>query len=163
MSIESRAPYRPVWLARGSYRAGVTIRPVRRWLAPGAGTAVAGGAAATVALTIAAGDGAPFHADLAVRGLVDGYQTAVGHRAAAGLTLLGSGAVLYPVLLILCLVKTSQRRSWWELAPVPVLAAGQVLELVLFATLHRPVPSGAATTWLTTTYSSGHTAAAVLG
>jgi hypothetical protein len=69
------------------------------------------------------------------------------------------GRCCTPVLLGLCLHQVLIRRSARELLPVAALAAGQVLELVLFATVHRPSPSDLTSTAL----SSGHTAAAVLG
>jgi len=68
--------------------------------------------------------------------------------------------VLYPVLLAVCGWTAARRRSAREFLPVLALVAGQVLELVLFATLRRPLPL---TGVLHTTFSSGHSAAAVLG
>ena len=124
---------------------------------------LAGAAAVVFAVAVAARGGAPFRVDLTVRDLVDAYGHPPVRRIAAGLTLLGTGPVLYPVLLVLCLARAGGRRTVWQLAPVLALAAGQVLELVLFAPLHRPAPSAGPSALLATTYSSGRTAAAVLG
>jgi len=131
---------------------------------PGLGTAVGFGcaAAAILALEVAVTGGAPFGVDLAVRELVAAQGGAVPSRLASGLTQLGAGPILYPVLLVLCLGGVAVRRSPRELLPVVGLVAGQVLELVVFTTLRRPTPSGA-TESIVTTFSSGHTAAAVLG
>jgi alpha-1,2-mannosyltransferase len=143
----------------------VTVPGRRQPLQPAAVAALAGGVAAVVAVAVAvaARGGGPFGVDLAVRELVLGHERELGRRVATGLTLLGTGPVLYPVLLALCLPRAAGRRSARELLPVLLLAAGQVLELVLFATLHRPAPAEPSSTLLTTTYSSGRTAAAVLG
>lgn len=125
--------------------------------------AAAGSAAATaVTVAVVVHGGAPFGIDTAVRDLGAGGGEP-GLAIAGWLTLLGGGPVLYPLLLVLCGLSAARRRSARELLPMLALVAGQVLELVLFATLHRPVPTGAATELPTTTYSSGHTAAAVLG
>lgn len=132
-----------------------------RW--PGTAAVIAGGLAAVVAGIVAAQGGAPFGVDLAVRELVSAQGHAAARTVATGVTLLGTGPVLYPVLVALCLAQVAARRSVRELLPVPVLAAGQVLEVALFATVHRPVPVEQPSTLLTITYSSGRTAAAVLG
>lgn len=134
---------------------------VRRWAA----VALAGAAGAAFALAMAARGGAPFAIDLAVRDLVGAYGHPPVGRAAAGLTLLGTGPVLYPVLLVRCVARCAAAggRTVREFAPVLALAAGQVLELALFAPLHRPAPSPEPSALLATTYSSGRTAAAVLG
>jgi alpha-1,2-mannosyltransferase len=173
----------------GGARDGSPIAAARlpRW--PGVAAVIAGGVAAAVAVVVAVRGGAPFGIDLAVRELVVAQERAVIRLVATGLTLLGTGPVLYPVLLALCLIPVARvaaeaevvtsgtptggpapaaltsaaRRSVQELLPVVVLAAGQVLELALFATLHRPAPAEPTSTLLTTTYSSGRTAAAVLG
>jgi alpha-1,2-mannosyltransferase len=108
-------------------------------------------------------DGEPFGMDLAARGLVEAYRSQAGTRVAAWLTLLGTGPVLYPLLAVLCVVALLRQRNAAEWLPVLALAAGQILELVLFATLHRPAPGAALSPLLTATYSSGRTAAAVLG
>ncbi|GAA0955127.1 hypothetical protein GCM10009558_072740 [Virgisporangium aurantiacum] len=107
---------------------------------------------------VAARNGAPLDADIAVRDLVAAQDRGDGVRVALALTQLGAGPVLYPVLLVLCVV-TAVRRSAREILPVLALAAGQVLELVLFATLRRPGPEYI----LEVTFSSGRSAAAVLG
>jgi membrane-associated phospholipid phosphatase len=148
-------------------RGAVTVAQMRasQQLKP-PGTAVLGlvlGTAAGLAAVVAARGGGPLPADLAVRELVStGTRDAV--RVAAALTQLGAGPVLYPVLIMVCGF-TAVRRSPRDLLPVAALAAGQVLELVLFATVHRPSPGGAADGpgLFETTFSSGHSAAAVLG
>jgi membrane-associated phospholipid phosphatase len=139
-----------------------------RW--PGVAATVAGGVAAVVAVVVGVRGGAPFGIDLAVREFVLAQEHAVVRLAATGLTLLGTGPVLYPVLAALCLVHAARvpgraggRWPVRELLPVLVLAAGQVLEVALFATLQRPMPVEQSATLLTTSYSSGRTAAAVLG
>jgi len=118
-----------------------------------------GWAAGLVALVAARG-GAPLSTDLAVRDLVAANETRDAVRLAAAVTQLGAGPVLYPVLLAVCGWTAARRRSAREFLPVLALVAGQVLELVLFATLRRPLPL---TGVLHTTFSSGHSAAAVLG
>jgi alpha-1,2-mannosyltransferase len=122
--------------------------------------------AALLAGVVAVRGGAPLDADVAVRDLVFAGGSGPGVRVAAAVTQLGAGPVLYPVLLLLCLWGMrgpAGRRSSRELLPVLALAAGQVLELVVFATLRRPVPFDGASGLLSTTFSSGHSAAAVLG
>jgi membrane-associated phospholipid phosphatase len=141
----------------------VTLPALRRPRWPVIAATLAGGSAAVVAVIVALRGGTPFGVDLAVRELVLAQERAAVRVVATGLTLLGTGPVLYPVLLALCLVHFAHRRTARELLPVLVLAAGQVLELMLFATLHRPAPAEPSSTLLTTTYSSGRTAAAVLG
>ena len=125
-------------------------------------TLALGSAAGLVALVAARG-GAPLPTDLAVRELVVANETADGVSLARTLTHLGAGPLLYPVLLAVCAWIALQRRSARELLPVLALAAGQVLELVLFTTLRRPLPFAGDSGLLHTTFSSGHTAAAVLG
>lgn len=125
-------------------------------------TLALGSAAGLVAL-VAARNGAPLPTDLAVRELVTAIETHDGVRLAAALTQLGAGPVLYPVLLAVCAWSAVGRRSAREFLPVLALAAGQVLELVLFATLRRPLPLTGDAGLPHTTFSSGHTAAAVLG
>jgi membrane-associated phospholipid phosphatase len=153
--------------ATGGARVGSSIAASRlpRW--PGVAAAIAGGLAASVAVIVGVRGGAPFGIDLAVREFVLAQEHAVVQLAATGLTLLGTGPVLYPVLAALCLVHAARARGGrWpvrELLPVLVLAAGQVLEVALFATLQRPMPVEQSSTLLTTSYSSGRTAAAVLG
>ncbi len=107
---------------------------------------------------VAARNGAPLDADVAVRDLLIAQDRSDGVRVALWVTELGAGPVLYPVLLVLCAL-TAVRRSPREFLPVLALAAGQVLELVLFATVRRPGPEYI----LETTFSSGRSAAAVLG
>jgi alpha-1,2-mannosyltransferase len=118
--------------------------------------------AAGLTAVVAARNGAPLDADVAVRDLVMAQDRGDGVPVALALTQLGAGPVLYPVLLVLCAVTAFRRRaagSAREFLPVLALAVGQVLELVLFATLRRPGPEYT----LETTFSSGRSAAAVLG
>jgi alpha-1,2-mannosyltransferase len=121
-----------------------------------------GWAAGMVAL-VAARDGAPLGTDLAVRDLIGAGETSDAAGLATAVTQLGAGPVLYPVLLALCAWSAARRRSARELLPMLALAAGQVLELALFATLRRPIPLTGESGLLHTTASSGHSAAAVLG
>ncbi|GIJ69067.1 glycosyltransferase 87 family protein [Virgisporangium ochraceum] len=114
--------------------------------------------AAGLTAYVAARNGAPLDADVAVRDLVMAQDRSGGVRVALWLTQLGAGPVLYPVLLALCAI-AAVKRSPREFLPVLALAAGQVLELVLFATVRRPGPEYT----LETTFSSGRSAAAVLG
>jgi alpha-1,2-mannosyltransferase len=114
--------------------------------------------AAGLTAVVAARNGAPLGADVVVRDLLMAQDRSGGVRIALALTELGAGPVLYPVLVVLCAV-TAARRSPRELLPVLALVAGQVLELVLFATVRRPGPEYI----LETTFSSGRSAAAVLG
>ena len=121
--------------------------------------------AAGLAAVVAARNGAPLDADVAVRDLVAAQDRSGGVRVALALTQLGAGPVLYPLLLVLCAVTAVRRApgrapgNAREFLPVLALAAGQVLELVLFATLRRPGPEYI----LEVTFSSGRSAAAVLG
>jgi membrane-associated phospholipid phosphatase len=125
--------------------------------------ALALGSAAGLVALVAARSGAPLPTDLAVRELVAANETADAVSLARTLTHLGAGPVLYPVLLAVCAWLAVRRRSAREFLPVLALAAGQVLELVLFTTLRRPLPLTGDSGLLHTTFSSGHTAAAVLG
>lgn len=142
--------------------------PHKRLIRPAAvGLAIAWAAGLTAA--VAARNGAPLDADVAVRDLLMAQDRGDGAPIAGWLTELGAGPVLYPVLLVLCAI-TAVKRSPREFLPVLALAAGQVLELVLFATVRRPGPSSplSATNQpsqyiLETTFSSGRSAAAVLG
>ena len=138
---------------------------VPRRIGPPVVVALAAAAATAFAVVVAVRGGAPFAVDLAVRDAVRACDHGWPRRTAEILTLLGTGPVLYPVLLVLCAVPAAAGRTLRGLAPVAALAAGQVLELVLFAPLHRPAPGMGAgpSTLLATTYSSGRTAAAVLG
>ena len=118
--------------------------------------------AAGLTAVVAARNGAPLDADVAVRDLIAAQDRGDGVRVALALTQLGAGPVLYPVLLVLCVVTAVRGRVAGrarEILPVLALAAGQVLELVLFTTLRRPGPEYI----LEVTFSSGRSAAAVLG
>jgi membrane-associated phospholipid phosphatase len=111
-------------------------------------------AAGLVAL-ILANSGGPLALDLAVRRLVMAHESYPVHLVAGALTELGSGAILYPVLVLLTLVKRT-----WRVAALPlVLAVGQVIEVVLLSVLPRTPPE--LLSW--SGMSSGHTATAVLG
>ena len=133
--------------------AGRPRRSAAIW--PGAvGASVLFGLLLVVLLTA----GQPLAADLAVRSALNGWD----RQAAALLTQLGAGPVLYPVLLGLSawrLQRRAGRPLWWVVLPVLALAAGQVIESVLFAPLARPSPTYAPTP---VSFSSGHAAAATL-
>ncbi|MFG1925494.1 glycosyltransferase 87 family protein [Cryptosporangium sp. NPDC048952] len=74
-------------------------------------------------------------------------------------TQLGSGAVLYPVLIVVAVVRRRAGASWRSaVVPLLILATAQMLEAVTFVTLARPGPSGGLVS-----FSSGHAMAAVLG
>ena len=73
---------------------------------------------------------------------------------------LGSGAVLYPVLVALAGWRLRRGHSVSaSLLPVAVLAVAQMLEAVAFVTVERPAPTGAGSI----AFSSGHAMAAALG
>ena len=79
----------------------------------------------------------------------------------SGVSQLGTGSVLYPLLSLVAVLRWRARagRSWcWALLPLLALAAAQVLEGVLFVTLPRHSSASSAQS-----FSSGHTAAAALG
>lgn len=115
--------------------------------------AAAGGAALVLATAVQAADGGPVGADLAVRDLA--RKAAEPLRLVAEvLAQAGSGAVLYPLLVLLAL----HRRTTSTAALPLVLAAGQVLETVLLSALPRAAPGF---DWAG--LSSGRTSAAVLG
>ena len=60
---------------------------------------------------------------------------------AAAVTQLGSGAVLYPVLVVVAIVRRVSGAPWRvAAAPLLVLGAAQMLEAVTFVTLSRPGP-----------------------
>lgn len=99
-------------------------------------------------LSVLAAEGRPLALDRAAQELLDRVDAA---RLAAVVTLLGSGAVLYPVLAALCL---RPARSWRDGLPVAVLVGAQAVEAVLTGPLPR---AGAGT------LSSGHAMTAVLG
>lgn len=99
--------------------------------------------------------GGPLGLDRALRELVLDHVPAGAAPVAAMVTQLGSGAVLYPVLLLLALT----HRTWFAAAMPAVLAVGQVLEVVLLSALPRTPPGLVSWSGL----SSGRTATAVLG
>jgi len=83
-----------------------------------------------------------------------------GHDVLALLTELGSGAVLYPVLLVLAVRAYVRGDHGWTVAlPLLLLAGAQAVEAVGFATFSRPSPTAAADI----TFSSGRAMTAVLG
>ncbi|GAA0262324.1 glycosyltransferase 87 family protein [Cryptosporangium japonicum] len=105
----------------------------------------------TTALAFA---GSPLGPDLAAARALTGAD-----GPAALVTQLGSGAVLYPVLVVVALVRRAGGASWRSaVVPIVILAAAQTLEAVTFVTLARPGPGGG-----TVSFSSGHAMAAVLG
>lgn len=97
--------------------------------------------------------GAPLAVDLAAaRWTADGPGVRL-------LTQLGSGAVLYPVLLVLAgLALRRGEDARRALLPVLALAAAQTLEAVAFVTVTRAGPAGEAVA-----FSSGHAMTAALG
>ena len=110
---------------------------------------------AVAAAAALAASGQPFGGDVAVRQAVLDHSGEPVRQVALVLTQLGSGAVLFPGLLLLALVK----RTWITAALPLVLAAGQVAETVLLSVL--PGTSDGLLTW--SGMSSGRTATAVLG
>jgi alpha-1,2-mannosyltransferase len=97
----------------------------------------------------------PLAVDRLLRQLVVEHAPAAAGAASAALTQLGSGAVLYPVLVLLAF----KRRTLFAAAVPVMLAAGQVLEAVLLSALPRATPGLLA--W--SSLSSGRTATALLG
>jgi membrane-associated phospholipid phosphatase len=76
------------------------------------------------------------------------------------LSQLGSGAVLYPVLLGAGAFHWARRGDLrTALLPTAVLVAAQAIEAVAFVTLERPAPTGLGAVG----FSSGHAMTAVLG
>ncbi|WP_157017506.1 glycosyltransferase 87 family protein [Cryptosporangium arvum] len=105
----------------------------------------------TTALAVS---GAPLGPDLAAA-----RALSRGDGPAALVTQLGSGAVLYPVLVLVAFGRRAGGASWRSaVLPIVILAAAQTLEAVTFVTLARPGPGGG-----TVSFSSGHAMAAVLG
>ena len=83
-----------------------------------------------------------------------------GHDVLALLTELGSGAVLYPVLLVLAVRAYLRGNHAWTVAlPLLLLAGAQAVEAVGFATFGRPSPTAVADI----TFSSGRALTAALG
>ncbi|MCY7364666.1 MAG: glycosyltransferase 87 family protein [Frankiaceae bacterium] len=112
---------------------------------------------AVVLLAVLARRGQPLAVDVAVH---DALVVAKDAQLAAVLTQLGSGALLYPLLIILAGLRSRRGLTWvWALLPVAVLGVAQMTEAVAFVTLSRPGPDGLGVT----TFSSGQAMAAVLG
>ena len=108
----------------------------------------------TVGLVLAA-KGQPVGLDLPARGAVVDASGGYAAWVASWLTQLGSGAVLYPLLIALAVWKRT-----WQVAMFPlVLGVGQVAEVALISVVPRTSPS--ATIWVG--LSSGHVSTAVLG
>ncbi|MFL6179479.1 MAG: glycosyltransferase 87 family protein [Actinomycetes bacterium] len=108
----------------------------------------------TVGFVLAA-QGQPVGLDLAARGAVVDAGSSKAAVVASWVTQLGSGAVLYPLLIVLAVWKRT-----WQLAVLPlVLAVGQVTEVALLSVVPRTSPS--TTIWVG--LSSGHVSTAVLG
>lgn len=104
-------------------------------------------------LCLLATDGRPLAADLAVA------QLTSGGGLARALTQLGSGAVLYPVLVVLAGLAVRRGVDPRRAAlPLMVLAGAQAVEAIAFAGLSRPGPSGDPVSVL-----SGHAMTAALG
>lgn len=110
--------------------------------------------ALVLAASLVAHDG-PLGFDRWVRALVLGHVPDAAESLSAVLTQLGSGAVLYPVLMLLVV----RRRTYYAAALPAVLAAGQVIEAVVLSALPRTPPG--LVPWAS--LSSGRTATAVLG
>lgn len=110
--------------------------------------------ALVLAASLVAHDG-PLALDRWIRSLVLGHVPQAAESLSAVLTQLGSGAVLYPVLVLLA----CWRRTYYTAALPAVLAAGQVLEVVALSALPRTPPG--LFSWAS--LSSGRTATAVLG
>ena len=110
--------------------------------------------AVVLAASLVAHDG-PLGFDRWIRALVLGHVPDAAESLSAVLTQLGSGAVLYPVLVLLAF----RRRTYHAAALPAVLAVGQVLEAVALSALPRTPPG--LVSWAT--LSSGRTATAVLG
>ncbi|MFI5953308.1 glycosyltransferase 87 family protein [Cryptosporangium sp. NPDC051539] len=134
-----------------------------RWLpsvvrTPAGGAVLAGGVTLLFVLVpVLAAGGQPLGVDAWVaRGLVH-----PGSRAASAVAQLGSGAVLYPVLAIVAIMRRVSGAPWRAvLTPMLVLAAAQMLEAVTFVTLVRPAPVDGA---VDVSFSSGHALTAALG
>jgi len=113
---------------------------------------------AVVLLAVLARRGQPLAVDVAVHDALVVAKDA--QLAAAVLTQLGSGSLLYPLLIILAGLRSRRGLTWvWALLPVAVLGVAQMTEAVAFVTLSRPGPDGLGVT----TFSSGQAMAAVLG
>ncbi len=112
---------------------------------------------AVVLLAVLARRGQPLAVDVAVH---DALVAGQGAELATVLTQLGSGALLYPLLIILTGLRARRGLTWvWALLPVAALGVAQMTEAVAFVTLSRPGPDGLGVT----TFSSGQAMAAVLG
>jgi alpha-1,2-mannosyltransferase len=117
--------------------------------------ASAGLAASGIAAVLLAVHREPLAVDTAIQQTLLVWGTDVSSPAALVLAELGSGAVLFPLLIVLALVKRT-----WAVAVLPVvLALGQVCEVVLLSVLPRTAPD--LYTW--SGLSSGRTVTAVLG
>lgn len=110
--------------------------------------------AMVLAASLVAHDG-PLGFDRWVRALVLGHVPDAAESLSAVLTQLGSGAVLYPLLVLLAF----RRRTYYAAALPAVLAVGQVLEAVALSAVPRTPPG--LVSWAS--LSSGRTATAVLG
>ena len=129
--------------------------PLRSPLAAPSPVAVPVLVLAALLWAVLARDGGPLALDVALDRLLSAHRSPDGRAVAGALTQLGSGAVLYPALALLA----AWRRTARGVVPLLVLAAGQVLEVVLLSTLTR-TGADVGTTW---SFSSGHTATAALG
>ena len=137
-------------------RLGPSLVLMRRTPVPACALLSAGAAvSASVLATVLLVTGGPLELDREARELLLGGVADAPGPVAAVLTQLGSGAVLYPVLLVLAV---RQRTSFAVAAPA-VLAAVQVLETVLLSALPRTPPGLLDSPSL----SSGRTATAALG
>jgi membrane-associated phospholipid phosphatase len=107
-----------------------------------------------LSFVVLAQDG-PLGVDRLLRRVVLDHVPSGMDSASELLTQLGSGAVLYPVLVLLA----AKYRTYYAGAMPAVLAAGQVLEAVVLSALPRTAPGLVAWPGL----ASGRTATAVLG
>lgn len=115
--------------------------------------------AAVVATLALAADG-PLALDRAVARWFDAHGT--GGAVAQVVTQLGAGPVVYPLLAIVCAATAAPalRWRWRTYLPVALLAAAQVVEVVVTAPFVRVGPDDGDP--LRTSLSSGHAAAAVV-
>ncbi|MDP3711594.1 MAG: glycosyltransferase 87 family protein [Mycobacteriales bacterium] len=110
--------------------------------------------AVALAVVLAA-HGEPLGADRWLRALVLDHVPDRSQPLSALLSQLGSGAVLYPLLLLVA----AMQRTWYAAAAPAALVFAQVLETVLLSALPRTPPGLVSWSGL----SSGRTATAVLG
>jgi len=118
-------------------------------------------------IVVLARRGQPLSVDLWMQRILESNGRGQRAQPARLVTHLGTGPVLYVLLVGLSALRLRHRAGRpvvWALLPVITLAAGQVLERVLFVTLPRPSPAGDLGLLAADgSFSSGHAAAATLG